>query len=877
MQLTSGDRLGPYTITTALGAGGMGEVYRARDGRLERDVAIKVLGGAFAADADRVRRFTIEAQATGALNHPNILAVYDIGTHEDTPYLVTELLEGETLRARMDAERVPLSKALDLARQVASGLAAAHAKGITHRDIKPENLFVTTDGRVKILDFGLAKQRGAKGDESTVLQSPTSAGMVLGTVGYMSPEQVCGETADARSDIFSFGVVLYELLSGQRPFIGDTAVQTMNAILTEDPPEIVTTGKPLPPALERVVRHCLEKKADERFQSARDLAFALDALSSGSGTSTSSAPTIAVGPTRLARHWLPVALVGLGLAAGLALSAMLTGAGANHGAVRYSRFATEADAEYTPAWSPDGRTIAYSRVTDGLVQIFVRSLDSDNARQLTRDGGYQPFWWPNSDRIGYLGPGGIWTVSAVGGQPTLLQEGSFHNATVSPDGTLAAWRVVTGDGTTTATVVVASPADGDFQEYAPAPFRLTENMTTNFVAFSPDGSELLLAAFDPNAVRRLWRLPMPIGRGAPIEVPTSLRSPGFIAWLPDNRRFVATAAPDGSAESQLWLVDARTGGTTPLTSGLVTLSSPAVWGERLVVTAGQPDYDIVELPLSGAPVRDVFATGTSEQAGVWIPGTRRLIYSTARTGRGEIRMRDLSSGVDRLVVAAPPGFSIGGATPSPDGRNIAYHRVVPGSSVWITPIEGGTPQRISKDDGAEIGATWSPDSNRIAVYRAQAVRITNVGSGAVERDLPLSREGFGEPEWSPTGEWIAAPLARGIALLDPAGATTRPDLVTDRRVSTVAWSADGRTLYAVDSLIGETRLLAVTVDTGVVREVTRFVGVNVGTGGAPNLRLSFNVEGTALLTTSFRTNTDLWILDNVLPPPSDWRRWFGLR
>jgi serine/threonine protein kinase len=282
--------LGPYQVVAKLGEGGMGEVYRARDTRLEREVAIKVLGADFATDADRVRRFTIESQATGALNHPNILAVYDVGTHDGAPYLVTELLEGETLRSRMDADRIPLSKALELARQVASGLAAAHAKGITHRDIKPENLFVTTDGRAKILDFGLAKQSGAAKatpdeEKSTILGSPTAAGIVMGTVGYMSPEQVRGDAADARSDIFSFGVVLYELLSGQRPFVGDTAVQAMNAILTEDPPEITTTTRALPPALERVVRHCLEKKADERFQSARDLAFALDALSSA-GTAT---------------------------------------------------------------------------------------------------------------------------------------------------------------------------------------------------------------------------------------------------------------------------------------------------------------------------------------------------------------------------------------------------------------------------------------------------------------------------------------------------------------------------------------------------------------------------------------------------------------
>jgi serine/threonine protein kinase len=320
--------LGPYQVVAKLGEGGMGEVYRARDTRLERDVAIKVLGADFAKDEDRVRRFRIEAQATGALHHPNILSVFDVGTHEDAPYLVTELLEGETLRARMDAGRLPLSKALDLARQVASGLAAAHAKGITHRDIKPENLFVTTDGHLKILDFGLAKASplapgatAGPSDSSTVLAPhQTEAGVVLGTVGYMSPEQVRGDTADPRSDIFSFGIVLYELLSGDRPFKGDSAVQTMNAILTEDPPEIVTTGKPLPPALERVVRHCLEKKPDERFQSARDLAFALDALSTGSGTSTSTSTVAAVAAPRQRRRWLPLALIGLGVLTALALA-----------------------------------------------------------------------------------------------------------------------------------------------------------------------------------------------------------------------------------------------------------------------------------------------------------------------------------------------------------------------------------------------------------------------------------------------------------------------------------------------------------------------------------------------------------------------------
>src|SRR5262249_9201274 len=265
MSLTSGTRLGPYEIVSPLGAGGMGEVYRAHDSRLGREVAVKVLPPGFSVDTERLRRFEQEARAAGALNHPNILGVYDIGTHDGAPYVVSELLDGETLRARIGDSPLPQRKAVDYATQIAKGLAAAHERGIVHRDLKPDNLFVTRDGRVKILDFGLAKIGDPPaGDSETVLAKPapqTSAGARLGTVGYMSPEQVRGQKVDHRSDIFSFGVVLYEMLTGRRAFHGDSAVETMNAILTEDP-KPANGGPPLPPRLDRIVLHCLEKSPE---------------------------------------------------------------------------------------------------------------------------------------------------------------------------------------------------------------------------------------------------------------------------------------------------------------------------------------------------------------------------------------------------------------------------------------------------------------------------------------------------------------------------------------------------------------------------------------------------------------------------------------
>src|SRR5213594_1892671 len=281
-----------YKVLSLLGEGGMGEVYRARDTKLGRDVAIKVLPAAFSADTERLRRFEQEAQAAGALNHPNILVIFHIGTHDGAPYIVSELLEGETLRERMAGAALPQRKAIDYALQIARGLAAAHEKGIVHRDIKPDNVFITDDGRVKILDFGLAKLTSAT-DGTSQTEVPTrkvstDPGTVMGTMGYMSPEQLKGQPADHRSDIFSFGAILYEMLSGKRAFRGDSMAETMSAILREDPPDLSETNKTVSPALERVVRHCLEKNPAERFHSARDLAFAIESLS---GSAVSSGQT----------------------------------------------------------------------------------------------------------------------------------------------------------------------------------------------------------------------------------------------------------------------------------------------------------------------------------------------------------------------------------------------------------------------------------------------------------------------------------------------------------------------------------------------------------------------------------------------------------
>jgi serine/threonine protein kinase len=385
MALPSGTKLGPYEILSALGAGGMGEVYRARDPRLGREVAIKVLPSGSAPDSEHLRRFEQEARATAALNHPNILAVFDIGSQDNSPYIVSELLEGATLRSRLISGPLPVRKAVDYALQIVRGLAGAHDHGIFHRDLKPENIFITRDGHVKILDFGLAKLTMPEPDApgmstQATLDSVTGRGVLLGTLGYMSPEQCRGANIDARSDIFSFGAVLYEMISGQRAFRGDTTADTISSILKEEPHDLSSAVRDVPPLLERIVHHCLEKDPAARFQSARDVAFALEALSSVSSLTTgvlaTPAPAIAAPPSR--KSWLVPSLLGIIavlLAAVVPLFIRVNAPSPEPPSYRQLTFARESIS--SARFAPDQRTIIYSTARIGMqTELFSLVADS---------------------------------------------------------------------------------------------------------------------------------------------------------------------------------------------------------------------------------------------------------------------------------------------------------------------------------------------------------------------------------------------------------------------------------------------------------------------------------------------------------------------
>ena len=380
----------------------MGEVYRARDERLKRDVAVKVLPASYSQDADRLRRFEQEAQAAGALNHPNITAVYDLGSHGGAPYIVTELLEGETLRARMSGGAIAVRKATDYAIQVAKGLAAAHEKGIVHRDLKPENLFLTNDGRVKILDFGLAKLTQNENEGAQQTNLPTAAatepGVVMGTLGYMSPEQVKGKPADQRSDIFSFGAILYEMLSGARAFHRDSAAETMSAILREEPPDLSATNKSVQPGLERIVRHCLEKNPEERFYSTRDVAFDLEALS---GLSSSGAVAAAAGPSVM-RRGVPAIVAVLGLVVAAVAGYWFHARKGPAAPPSFHQLTFRRGAISSGRFGSDGKSVIYSAAWDGgATEIFLGRTDGPDAR---------PFGLKNADVLA-VSPSGEVAVS----------------------------------------------------------------------------------------------------------------------------------------------------------------------------------------------------------------------------------------------------------------------------------------------------------------------------------------------------------------------------------------------------------------------------------------------------------------------------------
>ena len=732
MALASGTKIGPYEIVAPLGAGGMGEVYRARDTRLGRDVALKILPESFARDGDRLHRFQQEARAVAALNHPNILAIFDTGQNNGSPYLVSELLEGETLREVLDGGALPQRKTIDYGVQIAQGLAAAHEKGIVHRDLKPENIFVNKDARIKILDFGLAKlaQKASAADGVTLTSSHTAAGLVMGTASYMAPEQVRGDIADARTDIFAFGAVLFEMLSGKRAFRRDTPAETLTAVLKEDPPELSDPGHAISPALDRIMRRCLEKSPEQRFQSAKDLSFALSALSGSDSSGVSGMTQVRRGVDW--RRWGLEALVLVGVAAGTWFVAR------RHVETPNLRFAIPVPGEVRHlAISPDGVMLAFVSFEEnsGQPMLYVQSVGSTSATLLPgTEGATYPFWSPEHNYVAFFANGTLQKVAITGGTPQILAKvttargGSWGTKNVIVYAPLASgvlWRV-NADGSS-ASALTVNLAEKYEQSH-------------RWPVFLPDGDHFLFWAGNfANAND---------DRVSGIYI-TSLDAKA-------KKLVMLTRSNVGYATDSLFYVDEK----RQLISVPFSTSKEATTGEPRVIADGV-----------GFQPSTYWGAFTVAESGVLIydPNTQTassLLTWYDRNGKEVGHLGDAG-------VLANPSISPSGDRVTVDITDLQTENV----DVWIESLKGGGHARFTFDPAEEVIGTWSRDGKTIA-FRSVSNRATLMlkpASGLL-RETPVYgmtdlRGDIFPNSWTPDDKQILCTINRDVGQNQGPGST----------------------------------------------------------------------------------------------------------
>lgn len=825
MKLGAGSRIGPFKVETLIGKGGMGEVFSAVDTRLNRKVALKSLPGEFATDIQRLERFQIEARTLASLNHPNILSIFEIGAEGGNPYLITELLEGETLRDQLKRGAIAPRKVMDYSLQIAEGMAAAHENGVIHRDLKPENIFVLKNGHVKILDFGLAKLLEGVSENATTVVHPTSIGVVLGTVGYMSPEQVTGGKADHRSDIFAFGCILYEMVSGRRAFRKETNAETMTAILNEEPPEMMEPNQPAFAGLDRLVLRCLEKQPDRRFQSTSDLAFALESLL---GSSTGSRAIQAANPARqgsvLVWAGVPVALLGVlwafSLFGGRSRPSLPEKAPTEW---RGERLGGPSVA-YWPVASPDGKEIAFPVMDQGLTQVGHMSVDSGDWTYLTTDrdqGGVSAVSWSRDgtevfyDR--WIGnPRGVYRISKLS-RTIRMVLADAGNPLVLPDDSLLVTCV-----TTNRAMQIHHYRPG----YPLKPLNAFGNNTWLGLVYRilQGGKTVLFHGWPDSATDgppALWTLDLEAEHARPVLYQKTSESLDWLFFtlatrLPDNRIYFADAAGNAvrvkasnwqssAPPRTLFSLSMPVAGLDVTEDGSMFLSQYARPTEILritnsnqverIVTAGT-DYSPEVLPLPGDRLlfQDVLVgrprilvteggreavpfveTQEESKAPCAMLGPDKVLCRigsgsdltvaivNASDGRIVDRVRSIPANDDRLQLAG-----------SPDGKTIYY---VAQRTVWAVPVEGGEARRlrdgdsIATDPGGEYLVIQVKNPNGVSLVRLPlngapespiAVKSTYALSMAPLGPNAVRADGKIAVSVAPTDSWFWP-----VAIIDP--------------------------------------------------------------------------------------------------------------
>lgn len=780
MPLAPGLRLGPYEILSPLGSGGMGEVYRARDSRLSRDVAIKILPAELCADPDRLQRFEQEARLLGSLNHPNLLAIYDVGNEQGLKYLVAELLEGKTLRERLNEGALSQRKVVDYSTRIANGLAAAHEKGIVHRDLKPENIFVTNDEQVKVLDFGLAKsliEPAGSGPTMTHGAGATAPGTVMGTVGYMAPEQVRGQAVDSRSDIFSFGAMLYEMATGQRAFSRDSAVETMTSILKDEPPEIDLEKTKVSPGLERILRHCLEKNPADRFQSARDLGFALAALS---GTGATAALAKVDDRTRhLAIGWVWT-IGGVALAAILGLWLAMRGSGAPVGQQEFA-IPIQGEANHL-ALSADGMMLAYTTPDEksGESVINVQKIGSRTVVTLPgTEGASYPFWSPDDQYVAFYADGKLKKIAVSGGAPQVLA--------VAPNGRGGSWgsKNVILFAPQTGTAIWRINPDGTHAENLTANMMLPTESSHRWPVFLPDGEHYIF-----------WG-------GDFANLDNDTQSGIYLTSLEakDRKRVLLSHSNAAYANGQIVYWEKGRG----IVTAKFDVKSGAVGDEKKVIGEGV-----------GYQVSTYYAAFSVGENGT-------VVYNPSAGATTSVLAWMDRSGKE-LSRLGEPGV-IANPTLSPDDNYVAVDRndmKANNVDIWIEDVKRGTSSRFTFDPAEEVTPGWSHDGQTIA-YRSvkvsTSVKVKNVKGTEPEKTVYATKAGTAEEfivnSWSADDQEILCTAqteksTTSLTLVAVNGSGIKPFVTGDANYSNGQFSPDGKWVAYASNESGDWEIYVTT-------------------------------------------------------------------
>jgi Tol biopolymer transport system component len=831
-----GRTLSHYRLEVKIGAGGMGEVHRGIDTRLNRPVAVKILPADLLQDDDRLRRFTQEAKAASALNHPNIVTIYDIGSEAGIDFIVMEHVAGKTLEEMIGRRPMPITTLLRYATQIADALTAAHAAGIVHRDLKPTNVMVTDQGLVKVLDFGLAKLTEVSptaGDHTRTeaqLGSPTEPGMIVGTASYMSPEQAEGATVDARSDIFSFGSVLYEMATGRRAFEGSTTMSTIAAVLRDDPRPISTITAPLPHDLEVLINRCLKKDPTRRVQHMADLKVALQELKedSESGrlmTSVSSAPAV----TARRPRW-PVAVAAL---AGVVAVAAVTGwillgrrAPGPPQPSALTRLTFDSGMTTQPALSPDGKLIAYvsDRATK-MPNLWVQQVDGGQAVQLTRHegGAVFPSFSPDGTWITYMVPPGkqdegIYVVSTIGGEPRkIASKGDAPR--FSPDGRQLSFSL--SEGTSSRLMLV--PATGGQPRKVDGELTIVSPLSV----WSPDGSHLLtlgrvdpkgpatdtidwfaIALKDGNVVRT--------GASAALKAQKVLQDTGIMPAPNDWTGGAVFFTVQNRDAANVWRVGVDpatfqlTGPADRLTSGTAQEISPTVSRDgKLAFAAVDTIQDYWALPIDAnaalvkGPRTQIMKNSASDNQALSLDGNT-LLYCSHRGGQSEFRSRDLRSGKETLLVSSATDQHLSSTTA--DGTAFMYS--VPGrvQAQFLGTTSGAPPRKLCENCGH---STLSKDGTKhlhIIEPDHHTYRLLDIASGRSTELVSSPTKEFGYSQFSPNDQWLAITTLTSEEMFLVPVRTTKVDekeMIPIGRLSSPGgyqmfrFSPDGNTIYYV--------------------------------------------------------------------------------